>query len=110
MNLLIRENLQVLWVFGALERLATLGYLNDVPIYVGEAGIDAYIYADDSRHILFEDQSDVGRIFKLIANDKQIIEQPISESESESIVRLLLEYKNNRENLVKEGLERKLKA
>lgn len=92
-------DLQVLWVIGALERLATLGMLNpDVPYHVSQEHVDTFIAVDDLRNELFPHEEVIGTIFKAITND---LDETPDDDEIEAITVLILEYKNNRTEMVK---------
>jgi hypothetical protein len=52
---------QVLWVVGALERLATLGMLTTPPHVVSSGAIDLFIDLDDARYVLFPDNQVIDR-------------------------------------------------
>jgi hypothetical protein len=97
------EECKVLWVVGALERLATLGALNsDIPIRLTQDAIDDYIQIDNDRHYLFESDFEIAQIFRAIANDHN--EDEVDEEGVCDVIELLLHYKNDRVEIVKECL------
>jgi hypothetical protein len=101
-NLSISE-CKVLWVVGALERLATLGMLgSDIPFTVSRDAIDRYLEIDSLREYLFESDFEIAQIFRAIANQNN--EQEVNEDDLCNIIELLLNYKNDREEIVKYAL------
>lgn len=101
-NLSVNE-CKVIWVVGALERLATLGMLNsDVPLTLTQDAIDDYIAIDNDRQYLFESDFEIAQIFRAIANESN--EREVDEDGMCSVIQLLLNYKNDREELVREAL------
>jgi hypothetical protein len=94
---------KVLWVVGALERLATLGMLNsDIPLALSQDAIDDYICIDNDRQYLFESDFEIAQIFRCIANENN--EHEVDEDDICSVIELLLNYKNDREELVRYAL------
>jgi len=92
--------MKVLWVVGALERLATLGALNsDIPLTLTQDAIDDYISIDNDRQYLFESDFEIAQIFRAIANESN--EREVDEDSMCDVIELLLHYKNDREALVK---------
>ena len=97
------DECKVLWVVGALERLATLGVLNsDVPLTLTQDAIDDYISIDNDRQYLFESDFEIAQIFRAVANSSN--EREVDEDDMCSVIELLLHYKNDREELVKYAL------
>lgn len=104
MNLNLTE-IQVLWVVGATERLATLGFLNsDVPIRVSSDAIDLFIEIDNHRDKVFPYDETIGSIFRAMV--KAECDEEIPEDDLNHMIDLILEYKNNRTELVKRALSR----
>jgi hypothetical protein len=104
MNLTPAE-IQVLWVVGATERLATLGFLNsNLPVQISPDSIDLFIEIDDNRDKVFPYDEAIGLIFRAMA--KSECDEEISEYNLNLIIDLILEYKNNRTELVKMALSR----
>lgn len=98
MNMTIDE-MKVLWVVGALERLGTLGMLNpDVPYKLTSDAIDSFVAIDDLRDKLFPYEEEIGFIFKSLSNN---LDAPAQEDEVDDIIELILEYKNNRTEMFK---------
>lgn len=94
---------KVMWVIGAAERLATLGLIGgDIPLRLTPEAIDDYLEIDEHRNILFENDFEVAQIFKAIAETES--HEEIDKEDMEQLVFLLLEFKNNREKLVKYAL------
>jgi len=98
--------IKVLWVVGALERLASFGFLGkDVPIQLTSEAIDDFITIDENRHEIFADEDEIGEIFKCVIGDDDV---ECADDEIQPIIDLILEYKNNRTEMVKYVLSRDL--
>lgn len=95
--------LRVLWIVGAAERLATLGILSgDIPVRLTLDAVDTYIEIDDKRQFLFESDYQLAEYFTELAN--HLSEDEISSEDMNCMIGLLLEYKNNRTELVRHAL------
>lgn len=95
------SEMKVMWVIGALERLATLGLVDpNIPFKVSQDGLEIYLEADENRNTLFNSDYEVAEIFKALSKQENVKE---SEHVGDMIL-LLMEYKNNREELVKYAL------
>ena len=95
---------KVMWVVGALERLATLGLIGpDIPLKLSGNAVDDYLYIDEHRELLFESDFEIASIFTELANDEcdPEIQDP---EDTNPIIKLLLEYKDNRTEIVKYAL------
>lgn len=102
MNLTIDE-CKVMWVVGAAERLATLGMLSpDIPVKLSADAVDNFIEIDEHRNLLFPNDFEIAQIFKAIARSENEVE--VEEEEINQIIDLILEYKNNRTEIVKYAL------
>jgi hypothetical protein len=94
---------KVMWVVGALQRLATLGMIGpDIPLKLTAEAVDDYLEIDNHRNILFESDFEIASIFTALAKD-ECDEEP-SPEDTEAIIELILEYKNNRTEIVKFAL------
>ena len=94
------DECKVMWVVGALERLATLGALSsDIPLSLSQDAIDDYIQIDNDRQYLFESDFEIAQIFRAVANTHN--ERDVDEEDICDVIELLLHYKNDREELVK---------
>jgi len=101
-NLSIDE-CKVLWVVGAAERLATLGMLSpDIPLRLSSDAVDDYLEIDNHRDILFESDFEIASIFNAIAESEN--DEEVEPEDTRQIVDLILEYKNNRTEIVKYAL------
>jgi hypothetical protein len=93
---------KILWVIGALERLATLGFLDkDVPYKVNSNAIDDFILIDEYRHEIFVIEDEIAQIFKAMIGADNVT---CSDDDIQPIVDLILQYKNNRTEMVKHAL------
>jgi hypothetical protein len=102
MNLTINE-CKMIWVIGAAERLATLGMLSpDIPLKLSADAVDNFIEIDEHRNLLFPNDFEIAQIFKAIARSENEFE--VEEKEINQIIDLILEYKNNRTEIVKYAL------
>ena len=105
MNLSISES-KIIWVVGAAERLATLGLLSpDIPTRLTADAIDDFIEIDRDVDLLFSSDYEIASVFRQIAS--MFNEREVDEDDVRSVVNLILEYKNNRTNLVKYALSHK---
>lgn len=97
-------DVKVLWVIGALERLATLGFLNqDVPMQLTSKAIDDFILIDEYRQDIFANEDEIAQIFKHMIGADDVT---CADDEIQPIVDLILQYKNNRTEMVKYALSR----
>jgi hypothetical protein len=95
--------MKVMWVVGAAERLATLGMLSsDIPMKLTPDAVDYFIEIDNHRNLLFPDDFEIAQIFLAIAKAENECE--VSDDDMNDIIKLILEYKNNRTELVKYAL------
>lgn len=102
MNLTIPE-MKLLWIVGAAERLATLGMLSpDIPLKLSADAVDNFIEIDEHRNLLFPNDFEIAQIFKAIARSENEFE--VEEEDTNQIIDLILEYKNNRTEIVKYAL------
>lgn len=102
MNLSVTE-CQILWVVGAAERLATLGMFGgDVPLRIPNSRIELYLELDEQRDLLFESNFEIYKIFKSLVEEYQ--EEETDSEDLQQMVDLLVEYKENRTELVKYAL------
>lgn len=95
---------KVMWVVGALERLATLGMIGpDIPLKLSGSAVDDYLQIDEYREHLFESDFEIASIFTALANsecDPELQDQ----EDIKPLIDLLLKYKNNRTEIVKYAL------
>ena len=97
------DECKVMWVVGALERLATLGVIGpDIPLQLSADAVEDYIEIDNYRNLLFESDFEIASIFTQIAKDE--CEDEPSPEDTEAIIDLILQYKNNRTEIVKFAL------
>jgi L-rhamnose mutarotase len=102
MQLTISE-MKVMWVVGATERLATLGLLSpNIPMQLTADAVDYFIEIDNHRNLLFSCDFEIEQIFKVMAKAESCEE--VSDYVMDRMVELILEYKNNRTELVKKAL------
>ena len=95
---------KIMWVVGALERLATLGLIGpDVPLKLTANAVEDYLQIDEHRELLFESDFEIASIFTALANDECDPELQNPE-DTKPIIDLLLEYKDNRTEIVKYAL------
>lgn len=95
--------MKVMWVVGAAERLATLGMLSsDIPLKLTPDVVDDYIEIDNHRNLLFPDDFEIAQIFLAIAKSEN--QHEVSDDEMNDVIKLILEYKNNRTEIVKYAL------
>lgn len=98
---------KLLWMVGALERLATLGLLNpDVPMKVSSSAIDRYLSLDEDRDNLFQDELEFASI--LVSLVKSESDPVPSDDEIVDLCELVSQYRDNREETVKFALSHKM--
>jgi hypothetical protein len=93
---------KLLWVCGALERLATLGFIGETPYKVSQDTIDLFLHLDENRNKLFPDNTELKYILESILNE---INGESDEDTLNGFYVLLTDYKDNREKIVKYSLE-----
>lgn len=104
---LSRLEAQVMWVVGAAERLATLGVFDgNVPLRIASNAIDEFLLIDEYRNRVFESDEQVAEIFKTMARCES--EEEIDDESMNTMVDLILDYKNDRERLVKYALSHQM--
>ena len=94
---------QVLWVVGAIERLATLGMLKTPPLVVSSGAIDLFIDLDDARYVLFPDNQVITEIVGTLIYDYN---RSVDVDLIEGITHLVLDYKDNRDRIMKYALDK----
>jgi hypothetical protein len=97
------DECKVMWVVGALERLATLGMIGpDIPLQLSADAVEDYMEIDNHRNLLFESDFEIVSIFNALSKD-ECVPEPEPE-DVDAIVDLILQYKNNRTEIVKFAL------
>lgn len=100
------DDCKVMWVIGALERLATLGMIGpDIPLKLSGSAVDDYLQIDEYRQHLFDSDFEIAGIFTEIANSET---EDQDHNDIKPIIELLMEYKNNRTEIVKYALSQQL--
>jgi hypothetical protein len=74
----------------------------DIPLKLTPEAVDDYLEIDNHRDLLFESDFEIATIFNAITKD-ECDEQP-EPDDVDAIVDLILEYKNNRTEIVKFAL------
>jgi len=98
------DECKIMWVVGALERLATLGMIGpDIPLKLSSNAVEDYLEIDEHRELLFESDFEIATIFTALAND-QCDPEVQDQEDYKPIIDLLLEYKDNRTEIVKYAL------
>ena len=102
------DECKIMWVVGALERLATLGLIGpNVPLQLTGDAIEDYIQIDEHRELLFDSDFEIASIFTALANDE--CDPEVQDPEDiKPIIKLLLDYKDNRTEIVKYALSHQL--
>ena len=98
-----KKTCQVLWVFGAMERLATLGFLQDAQMQITQKAIDLFLQIDENREILFDKDEHFVSLVKLVCIDFNAQEEQVDD-----IIEMVREYKDNRTKLVQFSLANSL--
>lgn len=98
---------KILWIVGALERLATLGLLDsNVPMKVSSSAIDRYLNLDEDRDNLFKDELEFASILVSLVKSESDPVPP--DNEIVDLCELLSQYRDNREETVKFALSHKI--
>lgn len=95
-----KRDKQVFWMFGVIERLAHLGYLQDPPFHITEDYIDFFLEIDAYCQILFDSDEEFSKLAGLVCKDAGVIDP----EQVAVITQLARDYINNRERLVKFAL------
>ena len=104
MNIFSTAECQLVWLVGAIERLATLGLVEETPIKLNnEKAIDLFLEIDKSCHVLFKDDYELAQILNHVV--KKTSKEEIDANVVNALVELILEYKNNRYKLAQRALE-----
>lgn len=97
-----RKDLQTLWLIGTLERLSSLGFLQDVPYTLDPCTVDLYLSLNS--HYLFDgDDYLKGKVEELILGvdpGDSSVKDEIGE-----ISDLVIEYRNNPSRVSQMGFE-----
>ena len=102
------DNYKVMWVIGALQRLATLGVIGpDIPLKLTSGAVDDYLHIDEYRQLLFESDFEIASIFTAIVNS-ECDPEVHNPDDNKPLIELLLEYKNNRTKIVKYALSQQI--
>ena len=96
---------QVFWVVGAAQRLANLGLLDAVPIGIAMEKNDEWIELDKTRQFLFENDFEIASIFYALVTNDGKLEDNYDESTFDNMTQVLIDYKDNRIELVRCALE-----
>ena len=94
---------QVLWVVGAIERLATLGMLKTPQLVVSSGAIDLFIDLDDARYVLFPDNQVIEKIVGALVYDYN---RSVDVDLVDGITHLVVDYKDNRDRIMKYALDK----
>ncbi len=102
MNTLTINQCKEIWIVGAVQRLFSLGYLSgNMPFWIDSQGIDDFLEIDEHRMFLFPDESVITDIFEHLMSK---VDHNLNPENFETVVDILIAYKNDRENLVKHAL------
>lgn len=94
---------KLLWVVGAAERLATLGIIGkNIPLTVSSDAVDEYLKIDNRRYNLFDSDYEIAQIFHVIV--EAFSETETNEEDLEDVIDFIIDYKNQRTELVKYAL------
>jgi hypothetical protein len=85
------EEKKIIWVIGSLERLAGLGYFNEIGYRVDLDVVDLYWELDDIRDYLFDNEEEMFNILLCVLDESGMDFDEIKE-----IHKLILSYKNDR--------------
>ncbi len=89
---------KLLWVVGALERLATLGMIENPPLQITSPTIDLYLQLDELRQELFPNEEELRTIIKsLVVSENGNYDSDLIDG----IYVLVKDFKNDRARVVK---------
>ena len=94
-----KKTCQVVWVYGAMERLSTLGLLQDHGMQITQGAIDLFLQIDKNRDILFDKDEHFVLLVKLMC-----IAFNVQGDQIDVIIKMVREYKDNRTKLVQLSL------
>jgi len=98
------DECKVMWVIGALERLATLGLIGpDIPLRLSPNAVEDYMQIDDHREHLFDSDFEIINIFTELADNED--QDPY---QIKPVIELLMQYKNHRTDIVRYALSQQL--
>lgn len=102
MNHLTLTQCKLVWIAGAVQRLFTLGYFRGkLPFWIESDGVDDFLKIDEYREFLFPDDSEIKSIFCHLLSKT---DQELDEDSIHLISEMLISYRDDRENLVKQAL------
>lgn len=100
---------QILWVVGVTERLVMLGIMKpDLPLNLVPEAQEAFMILDENVNSIFADDSEIVELFKVMV--KTECNDLVSEEDTNTIASVILQYKNNRTELVKYALKNSMKT
>lgn len=95
-----KKTCQLLWVYGALERLSTLGFVENPQMQITQKAIDLFVQIDENREILFDKDEHFVSLVKLVCKDFNVPSDQVDD-----VLDLVLAYKDDRTQLVQFSLE-----
>jgi hypothetical protein len=101
-----KKQCQVLWVFGALEKLQNLGFIEQFGYNFKDSGLEMYSLIDEHRGILFDDDEQFNTVVRLICANS---DDPPGDTEICEITEMLRQFKDDRDPLVKFALSELIK-
>ena len=96
-----KKTCQLLWVYGALERLCTLGFIENPQMQITQKAIDLFVRIDENREILFDKDEHFVSLVNLVCKDFNTQEDQVDD-----ILDLVRAYKDERTMLVQFSLEK----
>lgn len=96
---------QVFWVVGAAQRLANLGLYDEVPMGIPLNKNQEWVEIDKIRRFLFDDDFEIASIFYGLVTKDGTDTDNYDEETFESMTKVLIDYKDNRTELVRCTLE-----
>lgn len=96
-----KKTCQLLWVYGALERLSTLGFIENPQMQITQQAIDLFVQIDENREILFDKDEHFTSLIKLVLKDFNAPTDQV-----DHILDLVRAYKDERTHLAQFSLEK----
>jgi hypothetical protein len=92
---------RIIWVVGALERLARLGFFDEIGYTISDDLIDFYYDLDETREYLFDHDQEIMSILIALMEESNLSSTVVQE-----IYQLVVNYKNERNHVFSYAMEK----
>lgn len=95
----LQQELQFVWVIGAIERLASMGYFTSSPFRLESASFETFLELNDKSVLneLFLNDEEIQSVFQTLI--RNFPSSHISDSELREMGKLVVDYKRNPERV-----------